>query len=220
MVKQVRAARTRQTLLLAAAEIFADEGYVLATLPAISKRAGVSSGALHFHFASKDSLAAEVEAEAAESVRKLADRCRSEARTSLQALVDTTCRLLLVLAADPVVRAGFRLSCDPSRKGEAEMLQWWRTLVHDLIMQAERAGELAHDVSPEAATVAVVAATLGFQAAGAADRAWLAAERVAQFWTFILPRLASSPEHGLVPTAPGVAWTDGPRESAHTVANS
>ncbi|RPF24791.1 ScbR family autoregulator-binding transcription factor [Streptomyces sp. TLI_185] len=200
MVKQVRAARTRQTLIVAAAEMFADVGYASATLPAISKRAGVSSGALHFHFASKDSLAAEVEAEAAESVRELADNCRFEAATFLQALVDTTCRLLLVLAADPVVRAGFRLSGDPSRKGGAEMLHWWRALVYDLITQAERAGELAHDVSSEAAMVAIVAATLGFQAAGAADRAWLAAERVAQFWTFILPRLAASPDHGVVPT--------------------
>jgi AcrR family transcriptional regulator len=200
MVKQVRAARTRQALIVAAAEIFADVGYASATLPAISKRAGVSSGALHFHFATKDSLAAEVEAEAAESVRELADRCRSEVDTSLQALVDTTCCLLLVLAADPVVRAGFRLSGDPSRPGEAEMLHWWRTLVRDLITQAERAGELARDVSPEAATVAIVAATFGFQAAGAADRSWLAAERVAQFWSFVLPRLAASPDHGLVST--------------------
>lgn len=200
MVKQVRAARTRQTLIVAAAEIFADLGYASATLPAISKRAGVSSGALHFHFASKDSLAAEVEAEAAESVRHLADRCRSEAGTSLQALVDTTCRLLLVAAADPVVRAGFRLSGDPARQGDAGMLHWWRAVVDDLIRQAERAGELAQDVSPEAAMVAIVAATLGFQAAGAVDRTWLAAERVAHFWTFILPRLASSPDHGPVPT--------------------
>jgi AcrR family transcriptional regulator len=203
MVKQVRAARTRQTLIVAAAEIFADMGYASATLPAITKRAGVSSGALHFHFASKESLAAEVEAEAAESVRDLADRCRSEAGTSLQALVDTTCRLLLVVAADPVVRAGFRLSGDPSRSGGAAMLNWWRALVHDLITKAGRAGELAHDVSPEAAMVAIVAGTLGFQAAGAMDRGWLAAERVAQFWTFILPRLASSPDHHhLVPTVP------------------
>ena len=206
MVKQVRAVRTRQTLIIAAAETFADVGYALATLPAISKRAGVSSGALHFHFASKDTLAAEVEAEAAESMRKLADRCRSEADTSLQALVDTTCRLLLLLAADPVVRAGFRLSGDPSRKSGAGMLQWWRALVHDLIEQAERAGELAQDVSPEAAMVAIVTATFCFQAAGAADRAWLASERLAQFWNFILPRLASSPDHALVPTVLG----DGP----------
>ncbi|MGA5527461.1 ScbR family autoregulator-binding transcription factor [Streptomyces pseudogriseolus] len=201
MVKQVRAVRTRQTLVVAAAETFADVGYALATLPVISRRAGVSSGALHFHFASKDILAAEVEAEAAEAVRELADRCRSEAGTSLQALVDITCRLLLLVAADPVVRAGFRLNGDPSRKSGAGLLRWWRTLVRDLIEQAERAGQLAPDVSAEAAVVAVVTATFGFQAVGAADRSWLATERLAQFWNFTLPRLASSPDHGMVSAA-------------------
>lgn len=203
MVKQVRAVRTRQSLIVAAAEVFADVGYAVATLPAISKRAGVSSGALHFHFASKDALAAEVEAEAAASVRTLAEECRSAADTFLQVLVDTTCRLLLVVAADPVVRAGFRLNGDPSRNAGAEMLHWWHDHVQDLITQAERAGELAQDVSPEAAMVAVVAATFGFQAAGSADREWLAAERIAQFWTLLLPRLVSSTDPASVPHVPG-----------------
>ncbi|MFD1276975.1 hypothetical protein ACFQ51_49860 [Streptomyces kaempferi] len=40
MVKQVRAARTRQALVRAAAEVFADDGYALASLPAISRGPG------------------------------------------------------------------------------------------------------------------------------------------------------------------------------------
>ena len=77
MVKQVRAARTREALIRAAAEVFAADGYALASLPEISRRAGVSKGALHFHFASKDALAAEVEDVAAARVVRLAERCRA-----------------------------------------------------------------------------------------------------------------------------------------------
>ncbi|MEU6556230.1 ScbR family autoregulator-binding transcription factor [Streptomyces sp. NPDC046915] len=204
MVKQVRAARTRQALIVAAAETFADEGYALATLPAISKRAGVSAGALHFHFASKDDLAREVESVAADSVEKLAERCRFTADTSLQSLVHATSGLLLAVARDPVVRAGFKLSGDPSRKNGAEMLQWWQRQVHDFVVEARDAGELAEDVSVEAATTVVVAATLGLQALGSADRTYLSAERMSQFWAFLLPRLAASPDSvaaGVVPEA-------------------
>ncbi|MGN5376813.1 TetR family transcriptional regulator [Streptomyces lasalocidi] len=117
MVKQERAARTRQALIVAAAEVFADRGYALATLPAVSKRAGVSAGALHFHFASKEALAREVEGAAADSVEKMAAGCRTSADTLLQSLVNATCRLLAAVSGDPLVRAGFRLSRDPSRKG-------------------------------------------------------------------------------------------------------
>ncbi|MEU9268873.1 ScbR family autoregulator-binding transcription factor [Streptomyces sp. NPDC048251] len=195
MGMQARAVRTRQSLVRAAAELFAAEGYARASLPVISERAGVSTGALHFHFANKSDLAAEVERAAADSVEELAERCRSTADTLLQSLVHTACSLLLAVVTDPVIRAGFRLSGDPSRKNGAMMLQWWRAWVHDLIVQAQREGELAQDVSVDAATTVIVAATAGFEVLGATDRDWLSADRVTQLWTFLLPWLAGSSDH-------------------------
>ncbi|MGW2649320.1 ScbR family autoregulator-binding transcription factor [Streptomyces sp. NPDC001393] len=198
MVKQVRAARTRESLIRAAAEVFAADGYALASLPAISRRAGVSAGALHFHFANKDALAAEVESAATDSVEKLAERCRGTADTSLQSLVRTMSGLLVAVADDPVVRAGFKLSGDPSRKSEAAMLGWWRNCVHDLVLQAQRAGELADGVSPDGATTTIVAATVGLEVIAATDDGWRPDERMAQFWSLLLPGLAAFPEHALV----------------------
>lgn len=194
MVKQVRAARTRQSLVVAAAEIFAEDGYALATLPAISKRAGVSTGALHFHFASKEALAKEVEQVAADSVEKMAAACRASADTLLQSLVTATGRLLAAVAADPVIRAGFKLGNDPSRKSGAGVPQWWCVWVHDLVARAQEAGELADDVSPQDAAASIVAATVGLEVLGTWDRAWLSRDRVAHFWAFILPRLAAAPQ--------------------------
>ncbi|MEU2930627.1 ScbR family autoregulator-binding transcription factor [Streptomyces sp. NPDC007251] len=198
MVKQVRAARTRQSLIRAAAEVFAADGYALASLPAISRRAGVSAGALHFHFANKEALASEVESAATDSVEKLAERCRGAADTSLQSLVRTMSGLLLAVADDPVVRAGFKLSGDPSRKSEAAMLGWWKNCVRDLVLQAQHAGELADGVSPDGATTTIVAATVGLEVIAATDDGWRPAERMAQFWSLILPCLAAFPERALV----------------------
>lgn len=190
MDKQVRAARTRQALIRAAAEMFADHGYALASLPAISKRAGVSAGTLHSHFSSKESLASAVESTAAYSLEELTARCRLSADTSLHTLALTTSSLLLAMAGDPVVRAAFKLSGDPSRKNGAKTLQWWQACVHDLFVQAKDAGELAEDASPEVATTVIVGVTVGFEALFCGpDRDWLLRE----FWTFILPRLAASP---------------------------
>lgn len=69
MVKQERAARTREVLVRAAAEVFVEEGFATASIGAISKRAGVSAGGLHFHFGSKTALAEAVVDRAAASVR-------------------------------------------------------------------------------------------------------------------------------------------------------
>lgn len=203
MVRQARAARTRAALICAAAESFADDGYVLASLPVISERAGVSKGALHFHFANKDALAAEVESEAAARVAELVEQARAATGASLQSLVDACSRLVVALADDPVVRAGFRLNADPSRKNGSELLLWWHGQVRELVAAAQESGEIERDLSAEAVSTLVVTATVGFGALGEADRGWLSAGRVAMFWSFLAPRLAVSPAS--LPAVPGLS---------------
>ncbi|MGV9700660.1 ScbR family autoregulator-binding transcription factor [Streptomyces sp. NPDC003470] len=199
MVKQERSVRTRRALVLAAAEVFAADGYALASLTAISRRAGVSSGALHFHFASKDDLARAVEEAAAHAVRELAKEAAG-AGGALRSLVGATSALLAAVAGDPVVRAGFRLSADPSRKNGGELLCWWHDRVRRFVLQAHAAGELAGDVPPDVATTVIAAATAGFEALGAADRTWLSDERLEQLWNLILPPLTAPPGHIPAPT--------------------
>lgn len=188
MVQQERAARTKENLIRSAAEVFAREGYALASLSAISAQAGVSNGALHFHFAGKEALAREVEGAAADAVEKMAEGCRNSADTLLQSLVNATTRLLAAVADDPLVRAGFRLGHDPSRKnGEGGLWRWWFAWVRDLLAQAQREGELARGVSPEDVAVAFVAATAGFEMLSTWDRDRLSPERATRFWAFLLP---------------------------------
>lgn len=197
MAKQERAVRTRQALIRAAAEVFAADAYAVASLSAICKRAGVSAGALHFHFAGKDDMAKAVEAEAADCVQQLAQGCRGGSGTALQALVHTVLGLLAAADDDPVVRAGFKLSVDPSRKSEADMLRWWRAFVHDQVQAAQDGGELASGVSADDAASAIVAATIGFEVIAMVDGQWSSVERVARFWALVLPWLAAAPDRVL-----------------------
>ncbi|WP_405435191.1 TetR/AcrR family transcriptional regulator [Streptomyces avidinii] len=71
MVKQERAARTREALVRAAAEVFAEEGFATASIAVISRRARLSAGGLHFHFASKNALARAVEERAERALRQI-----------------------------------------------------------------------------------------------------------------------------------------------------
>ncbi|MGW2835914.1 ScbR family autoregulator-binding transcription factor [Streptomyces sp. NPDC001286] len=193
MVKQERAARTRESLVRAAAEVFARDGFVLASLTSISRRAGVSNGALHFHFASKQALAGAVEDEAAAVLRAIGALARAGGAHPLQRLIDATHALMERLDEDVVVRAGFELGSGPPRRdGAADLRGQWQSWVEEVLKDAEREGLLAPGVSAADASVTVVAATVGFEQLGAEDPAWMSAQTLVQFWDLLLPRLAAA----------------------------
>ncbi|MBQ1094429.1 ScbR family autoregulator-binding transcription factor [Streptomyces sp. B93] len=196
MVKQERAARTRRSLIRAAAEVFAEVGFVPASLGAISKRAGVSNGALHFHFANKNMLAEAVEAEAAERVRRLIEAVRARQGDPLQAVVDATHELMGALSKDIVVRGGFGLAGDIARRAESPLRQEWQRWVEDGLRRAARGGVLAPGVAWDDAARLVVAATVGLEVLGGADASWLSRQNVTRLWDLLLPRLADRPHAG------------------------
>lgn len=89
-MKQERAVRTRRELIHSAATVFDHHGFAEATLSMISTGAGVSRGALHFHFANKATVRAAVEFEAVQALREAVRNVYSGRGSALQALVDST----------------------------------------------------------------------------------------------------------------------------------
>ncbi|MGC0327613.1 AcrR family transcriptional regulator [Streptomyces sp. SAI-170] len=190
MVKQERAVRTRRALVRAGAEVFAREGFVAASLSSISRQAGVSNGALHFHFESKRALAEAVEAEALDMVREVVRLASEREIRPLAIVVEATYGLVGRLADDVVLRAGFVLGADPGCATMSAPRREWQCWVEETMRRAGREGGLARGVSPEDAAAAVVAATTGFQVLAGEHRAWLSMERVRGFWGLLLPRLS------------------------------
>ncbi|MFG3104738.1 ScbR family autoregulator-binding transcription factor [Streptomyces sp. NPDC048182] len=190
MVKQERAARTRSALIRAAARVFADEGFATASLSTISARAGVSNGALHFHFANKSALAAAVQDEAAQRLRALTDAARAAHRGPLQTVVDATHQLMDALAHDVVVRGGFELSGDRSHRDGISLRAQWRQWVEQTLRSAERDGVLARGASWADGARVIVAATAGLEVLGGDDATWLSRHHVTRMWEVILPHLA------------------------------
>ncbi|MFI0982637.1 ScbR family autoregulator-binding transcription factor [Streptomyces sp. NPDC021093] len=189
MVRQERAVRTRNSLIRAAAEVFAEEGYVPASLTTISQRAGVSNGALHFHFENKQTLALAVEEEAARALGGITEGATGAEGGVFQELVGATHALMDRLSQDVVVRAGFELGGDRTR-GAGSCRRDWQRWVEEALSRAEREGSLAEGVSPDDAACAIVAVTAGFEVLGARDPGWYTEQRIAGFWELLLPRLA------------------------------
>ncbi|MFI1654226.1 ScbR family autoregulator-binding transcription factor [Streptomyces sp. NPDC020472] len=208
MTKQERATRTRDALIRSAAEEFDRHGYVLATLSAISSGAGVSPGALHFHFENKAAIAEAVEQEACTSLRRTARIVYGRRSNALQNLTDTSHALARLLRDDTVVRAGFRLSCADDSRAELSLRQEWQSCVQQRLAEAADEGLLAAGTGGRQDLArTVVAATIGLEALCHDNGEWLSPRTVTGLWRTLLPMLAT-PESlaGLDPAgSPAVA---------------
>ncbi|WP_455360082.1 ScbR family autoregulator-binding transcription factor [Streptomyces sp. SYSU K21746] len=207
MTKQERATRTRQALIHSAAAVFEQHGYVQARLALISSGAGVSTGALHFHFENKAAVASAVAAEASRGLRAASRGIRRRKTTALQALTDTSHALADLLRHDAVTRAGFRLSCDGDRITDPDLREQWQSCVQELLDEAADEGALAEGVSRQDMAAAIVAATTGFEVLGRRDPAWLSPYSLTGFWQLMLPRLAVPEALPLLNPAGADTWT-------------
>ncbi|GAB2613202.1 ScbR family autoregulator-binding transcription factor [Streptomyces capparidis] len=163
--------RTRQAVLEAAGEAFAEHGFLGTSMAEILARAGVTKGALYFHFSSKEELAlALVEAERA-AVARIAEEETARDQPPLRAAVAMTVRWAELVQSDPVVRAGVRLVAEqgtPRCRVPGPCAELERPVAALLRHAAER-GELLPEVDPGAAAEVIVAALTGAQVLSRAE---------------------------------------------------
>jgi len=152
VARQERALRTRRAILVAAAKVFDDVGYEAATISGILKEAGVTKGALYFHFASKDELAQAVLAEQVSALPSVPPQTLKLQQAVDEALLLT--RLLQKGTGDPIVRGSVRLTIDPA-VGVAGLdqrvpMQLWIDHTAALFAEAKAAGEVLPHVDLDA----------------------------------------------------------------------
>ncbi|MEU3256211.1 hypothetical protein, partial [Streptomyces sp. NPDC006997] len=126
-------------------------------------------------------------------VRGVMEAVRARQGDPLQSVVDATHELMGCLARDVVVRGGFGLAGDVSRRAESPLRREWQRWVEESLRRAERGGVLARDVAWADAARLIVAATVGLEVLGGADASWLSRQNVTRFWELLLPRLADRP---------------------------
>ncbi|GGT63016.1 TetR family transcriptional regulator [Streptomyces purpureus] len=196
--------RTRRALIVAAAEAFEGGGYAEAKVGRIAAAAGVSPGALHFHFENKNTLADAVVAQAADRLGAAAREVHARRGTPLQTLADLTHSFAALFRTDVVVRAGFRLNSDGDAELALGLRDEWHHKVAALIGRASAAGELTTGLPHSAAVTFVAAATAGLEMLGRGDEKWLSHATLTEFWRAALSMLAT-PEAARAVRPEGVA---------------
>ncbi|AXE77636.1 MULTISPECIES: ScbR family autoregulator-binding transcription factor [Streptomyces] len=143
MAQQARAIQTRRSILVAAAAVFDERGYSSATISEILARAGVTKGALYFHFTSKEDLALGVM-----DVQLDSDPLPAQL-TKLQELVDQGMLLAHRLRHEPLVRASVGLAMDQAVEGldRGTPFRAWIDRLEHLLTAAKNQGELLPHVN-------------------------------------------------------------------------
>ncbi|MGP4052879.1 TetR family transcriptional regulator [Streptomyces sp. 2A115] len=148
---QPRAARTRQVLVSAAANEFDRNGYSGASLARVSRAAGVSVGALTFHFSSKEELAVAVREQGGAATMTAVAAVTARREESVQTVVSLTLALTELLETDVAVRAAARLAREQS--GTPDWFSAWVPEIHQQLRHAHE-GQLG-SVADRAAVAAL-----------------------------------------------------------------
>lgn len=194
---QQRAETTRRALLQAAARLFEERGYAKTSMSEIGALSGHTSGAIYFHYTSKEQLARAVVEEHVALWRALIGRHTSAQAPALQRLVSLSFDAARALRENVVVRAGARLWHE--RVAMATQLSppylAWIDAARKLLAQAHRDGELAADVDLTRAARAIVCALFSLHAMATAYEERQAVEsHLSDLWRMLLPSLQGRPD--------------------------
>ncbi|CAM3237579.1 TetR family transcriptional regulator [Tsukamurella hominis] len=185
---QERAARTREALLDAVAEIVDARGYDGASLADVLARAGVTKGAMYHHFPSKAALVGALVEE------QFAPILASPTIPGMPVLhaAEITLQALAATVDDVRFRAAFGVVVD---RPHPELAPWsrpvdeWSEVFAAQFAAARDVGDLGDGVDVAAEGEAVVATTIGcFCMARAAGVPGRAVEAVATAWGMVVDR--------------------------------
>jgi AcrR family transcriptional regulator len=198
MVLQDRAKATRGAIIIGAAAVFGEHGYGSTSLTQVSEAAGVTKGALYFHFQSKEDLARAVIEDQHRIAAAEGERILAEDLPALTTMI-LMCRAFgLQLVHEPVVRAGIRLTFEATAFGAPVRGPYedWIAVMEQLTMRAKTELQIRPSLDAGAFARYLVASFTGVQMVsgvltGRAD----VMQRIEEMWEILLPGILHEDFH-------------------------
>ena len=159
------AGTTRQRLIAAASRQFARRSYSMVSLDDILAEAGLTKGAMYFHFPSKQALALAIIDDLAEMSRAEVTELLAHRMSGLETLIDLVFLLAVQDTQHEVARAGVRLleTVDDTADLSTTLWRSWIELVSTLIQKAVTEGDVVDHHDPEDVAKMLVALWAGMR---------------------------------------------------------
>lgn len=210
VVQQARAAATRQQIVRGAAEMFEKSGFEGARLGNIVENAGITKGALYFHFRSKEDLARFIIGEQHRISIASVEAIGREQVSAIEQIVMLCHEMARQIVNDPIVRAGIRITLELSAddQGPADPYLDWINSCEMLATRAVDQGDLLADIDPPRLARFVIGAFTGVQTVSQVltQRTDLE-QRVDDMWGFLLPGIMPAARHQDITRIRRARWT-------------
>ena len=171
MAKEPRAEVTRRAIINSAATSFIHDGYSSASLNEMCARAGVTKGAMYFHFSTKEDLARALVAVYSDKLISTLGAMPDQSGLGIESLIDWTFAVSKVIATDTQAKAGARMMQEIGRRNGVSdsFMSEIATLVEAHLNEAEADGDVQSDISMELVSQNLVLQLRGVQAEAAGD---------------------------------------------------
>ena len=171
MAKEPRAEVTRRAIIKSAATSFIDDGYSSASLNEMCARAGVTKGAMYFHFATKEDLARALVSVYSDKVLSTLAAMPDQSGMGIESLIDWTFAVSKVIASDTRAKAGARMMQEIGRRnGVSEsFMAEIAAQVEAHLDQAVESGDVNSEISMDLVAQNLVMQLRGLQEDAAGD---------------------------------------------------
>jgi TetR/AcrR family transcriptional regulator, transcriptional repressor for nem operon len=179
---------TRQRLIAAASRQFAQRPYSMVSLDDILTEAGLTKGAMYFHFASKQALASAIIDDLTEMNRTAVTELVARKMSGLETLIDLVYLLAVQDAQNEVARAGVRLvdTLDNTALATTPWQSWIET-VTTLIQKAASEGDIVNHHDPQDIAKMLVALWVGIRRISDLDQPEHHLDNLQKAWVLALP---------------------------------
>jgi AcrR family transcriptional regulator len=162
---QSRAQATRIAITTTAGAIFGRSGFTNASLNEIGQLAGTTTGAIYFHFDSKDKLAQAVLEKFNVEMRTFCDAILARGGSPLHAMMLASFGWGRRITTDPIIAGGVRLSIErPDLQAISnDAYDPWVSTTEILLSHARRAGEVSAGIEIDIATRYLIGNFIGAQ---------------------------------------------------------
>ncbi len=184
-----RADTTRHRLIAAAAHQFAHRAYSMVSLDDILAEAGLTKGAMYFHFASKQALAVAIIDDLTEMSRATVAELLTRKMSGLETVIDLVYLLAVQDTQNEVARAGTRLleTVDNTTDLSTTVWQSWIETVTTLIQKAVTDGDVVDHHDPEDIAKMLVALWVGIRRISDLDQPEHHLDNLQNAWILALP---------------------------------
>ncbi|WKD37663.1 TetR/AcrR family transcriptional regulator [Streptomyces xanthophaeus] len=186
--RQERAEITRQAILDGAATAFDLGGFEGTSLSDVVKHAGVTKGALYFHFPSKEALARTL----MDEQFQVSEHLPAVEDPGLQTVIDLTHRMAHGLRTDARIRAGIRLVIEFGSFTHPDPTPYdaWIDTCRSCLTPAQQRGDINPSLDVQDLSALLVGAFTGIQVTSyVRTRREDLHTRVTDLWNFLLPAI-------------------------------